>query len=289
MAQWKLSRRHPACVECGHVFEDGEAHFSRLEVNADGVARADVCRNCWPETSDPGWIWWRARRQAPTKKGLAVDWDVLTQVFESLGTKAEELRASGDSVPAASTAAESSSAESTVAEAPAVESPAAEASEDRVEGAAGEAASTDESSESDAPQPAEPELLHPAERLERLRYLLALLLIRKRRLMLVRAVRRGDGEALVLRRPRRTEQIEVRAFDLEPEQMDAVRAELQRLFEGEALDGGEVGEGAVEGGLDDGAGEDAEGGGDGSDDGDGALAAADPGEGGAAAAPTDPT
>jgi len=244
MAQWKLSRRHPACVTCERPFEDGEAHFSRLEITADGVERSDVCRACWPETSDPDWIWWRARRQVATKKGLAVDWEVLRQVFDSLGAKAEELRAAraegGDALAAGGG----------VVEVVAPAEPVAREDDDGSEGDADEA--TDEATDGSAGAEADdaPATLDPIERLEQLRYLLSLLLIRKRRLMLVRAVRRGDGEALVLRRPRRQEQIEVRAFDLEPEQMEAVRAELQRLFEGEALDGG------ADDGEDDGAGGD---------------------------------
>jgi TorA maturation chaperone TorD len=65
-----------------------------------------------------------------------------------------------------------------------------------------------------------------------LRYLLALLLVRKRRLLLVRATRVEQGEALVLRKPRRQEEQIVRAFDLPAERMDELRAELQKLFEG---------------------------------------------------------
>jgi len=243
MAQWKLSRRHPACVTCERPFEDGEAHFSRLEITAEGVERADVCRACWPETSDPDWIWWRARRQVATKKGLAVDWEVLRQVFDSLGTKAEELRA------ARAAGGEAFEGGGGVVEVVAPAEPVAREDGDGSEGDADEA--TDESAEAQADDA--PATLDPIERLEQLRYLLSLLLIRKRRLMLVRAVRRGDGEALVLRRSRRQEQIEVRAFDLEPEQMETVRAELQRLFEGEALDGDandgagdDEGEGAAE-------------------------------------------
>jgi len=159
MADWKLSRRHPACVTCEHVFDEGERHYSRLEVTVDQIQRQDVCGRCWPAEPEAGWIWWRARREAGRRTGLQVDWDVLERVFTLLGERTEE-------------------------------------------------------------------------RLCELRYLLALLLLRKRRLMLVRATRHGDGEALVLRRPRRKDEILVRSFDLAPERMDELRAELQRLFEG---------------------------------------------------------
>jgi hypothetical protein len=159
MADWKLSRRQPACVTCEHVFAEGERHFSRLEVTPEQLVRQDVCSRCWPAAPEEAWIWWRARREAGRKSGLQVDWDVLERIFGVLGTRVEA---------------------------------------------------------------------HFAE----LRYLLALLLVRKRRLLLVRATRVDDGEALVLRKPRRQEEQIVRAFDLPAERMDELRAELQKLFEG---------------------------------------------------------
>lgn len=70
------------------------------------------------------------------------------------------------------------------------------------------------------------------ERLEELRYLLSLLLLRKKRLKLARVRRTGAAELLVLRRPRRQEAHEVRVFDLQPERLGALRAELERIFEG---------------------------------------------------------
>ncbi|MEZ5979861.1 MAG: hypothetical protein R3F34_16845 [Planctomycetota bacterium] len=163
MADWKFSKRHPACVTCQREFSEGERHFSRIELGDEGIRREDVCSACWPKDPDPEWVWWRSRHEVARRTGLAVDWEVLERVFHMLGER-------------------------------------------------------------------------DAERLAQLRYLLSLMLVRKRRLLLVRAVRRGDGEALVLRRPRRQEEIEVATFDLEPERMDELRSELQVLFEGEELE-----------------------------------------------------
>ena len=70
------------------------------------------------------------------------------------------------------------------------------------------------------------------ERLKELRYLLSLLLMRKRRLKLVRVRRHAKGEAMVVRRPRRQEEQEVDVFDLTSERMDALRLELERIVEG---------------------------------------------------------
>jgi hypothetical protein len=68
-----------------------------------------------------------------------------------------------------------------------------------------------------------------------LRALLALLLLRKRRLKLERIARQGEQEWLVLRRPRRSEELLVRVVDLAPERQQALAQQLARVFEGEAL------------------------------------------------------
>ena len=68
--------------------------------------------------------------------------------------------------------------------------------------------------------------------LAELRYLLALLLMRKKRLKLVRILRRDDAEGMVMRRPRRDEALEVLVFDLTPERMAELREDLARIFEG---------------------------------------------------------
>ncbi|MEO0651005.1 MAG: hypothetical protein AAFZ65_10030, partial [Planctomycetota bacterium] len=74
------------------------------------------------------------------------------------------------------------------------------------------------------------------ERHRELRYVLCLLLMRKRRLLMNRAVRRKGGEFLLVRRPRRKDEIEVEVFDLSSDRLDEIRAGLQRLFEGEGLE-----------------------------------------------------
>ena len=70
------------------------------------------------------------------------------------------------------------------------------------------------------------------ERLQELRYLLSLLLLRKKRLKLVRVRRTAAAELMVMRRPRRTEEQEVRVFDLTSERTAVLRSELERIFEG---------------------------------------------------------
>lgn len=86
-------------------------------------------------------------------------------------------------------------------------------------------------------------------RLQELRYLLALLLLRKKRLKLVGLRRGPEGETFCLRRPRRQEEFEVQVFELDTERALALKAELARVFEGAGVEAlvapGERGEGAA--------------------------------------------
>ena len=73
-------------------------------------------------------------------------------------------------------------------------------------------------------------------RLSELRYLLALLLMRKKRLKLVGVRRTEAGEFLNVRRPRRQEEFEVQVFELDSERALVLKAELARIFEGAGVD-----------------------------------------------------
>lgn len=71
-----------------------------------------------------------------------------------------------------------------------------------------------------------------------LRYVLCLLLMRKRRLKLERVQRADDGEAMLVRRPRKKDLERVHVFDFGPERLDELRARLQAIFDGvESEDG----------------------------------------------------
>lgn len=67
--------------------------------------------------------------------------------------------------------------------------------------------------------------------LRELRYVLCLILMRKRRLKIERVARTEHGEALIVTRPRRRDVFEVDVFDFTPEQIDALRSRLQDVFE----------------------------------------------------------
>lgn len=68
-------------------------------------------------------------------------------------------------------------------------------------------------------------------RMLEMRYVLALLLMRKKRLKLVR-VARQPRESLVVRRPRREEELAVAVFDFSAERMEELRRELVEIFDG---------------------------------------------------------
>ncbi|MAE29604.1 MAG: hypothetical protein CMJ87_11605 [Planctomycetes bacterium] len=71
-----------------------------------------------------------------------------------------------------------------------------------------------------------------------LRYLLCLLLMRKRRLKVVKVKRTAEGEFFLVRRPRRKESLVVQVYDFSAERMAELRGQLQVVFEGLDPEGG---------------------------------------------------
>lgn len=68
--------------------------------------------------------------------------------------------------------------------------------------------------------------------LAELRYVLCLVLMRKRKLKIERVERDAEGEALIVSRPRRSDLYRVAVFDFSPEKVDELRSRLQEVFEG---------------------------------------------------------
>lgn len=69
-------------------------------------------------------------------------------------------------------------------------------------------------------------------KLRELRYVLCLILLRKRRLKVRQIVRDHEGESFIVHRPRQAESLSVFVFDFTPERIDQLRAELQHIFDG---------------------------------------------------------
>jgi len=68
--------------------------------------------------------------------------------------------------------------------------------------------------------------------LEELRYVLCLILMRKRRLRIERVERDGEREELIVTRPKREGTYTVAVFDFDPAKIDELRQRLQDVFEG---------------------------------------------------------
>jgi|GEM_PF-789631 len=65
-----------------------------------------------------------------------------------------------------------------------------------------------------------------------LRYVLCLLLMRKRRVKVEKVLREGDEEAFIVKRPRDDRRYKVFVYDFEVDRLDEVRAQLQAVFDG---------------------------------------------------------
>lgn len=70
------------------------------------------------------------------------------------------------------------------------------------------------------------------EKVRELRYLLCLILMRKRRLKLERVQRNAASPSMVVRRPRQKETFEVSVFEFSPERIEELRRDLLQIFEG---------------------------------------------------------
>ena len=73
---------------------------------------------------------------------------------------------------------------------------------------------------------------HEAVALLELRYVLCLILMRKRRLRIERVEREGDRESLIVARPRQETRFAVAVFDFGADKIEELRGRLQEVFEG---------------------------------------------------------
>ena len=65
-----------------------------------------------------------------------------------------------------------------------------------------------------------------------LRYVLCLLLMRKRRVKVEKILREGDSESFIVKRPRRDQRYQVYVFDFTEERMAEMREQLRAIFDG---------------------------------------------------------
>ncbi len=78
----------------------------------------------------------------------------------------------------------------------------------------------------------------PEQAVRELRFLLCLVLLRKKRLKVERIERGSEGESFVVKRPRRDERHQVYVFDFDAARMQELRTKLQAIFDGADLEDG---------------------------------------------------
>jgi hypothetical protein len=211
MAKWQIGRHVPKCATCETEFKDGDRLYSLLQVSDDGLERQDLCVRCYSDEAVANAVfWWRTRHQVEEQRGLKLDLEAIEALFLALdphrasqGTQAAE---DGDEPNEAAT-----------------RDATADQDEHDSEAASAVTASSMASG------------LPINERLLELRYLICLVLLRKRRLKVTKVARsyRGEvGEFFLVKRPRRQEELAVRVFDFDADKIAALRADLQRIFEG---------------------------------------------------------
>ncbi|MFT4537638.1 MAG: hypothetical protein ACI835_000068 [Planctomycetota bacterium] len=241
MAVWKIERRKADCAgpACGREFEEGDRHISCLVLRTGEFVREDLCLSCW-----------KARQEA-MKNGEAL---VSEPVAEPDSASGEGAAQDGEALTTEPEAAEATTS-ADAAPAP--------------EGADGSATEATEATEAGVESDVNGEELfwwktrHSVNKkrtvqldlasLERLfvqlegreevkvrelRYILCLLLMRKRRLKVEKVDRGAEGESFIVKRPRVDERYRVWVYDFDAERMDAVRAQLQAVFDGAETDAG---------------------------------------------------
>ena len=201
MSAWTIDKRVPACGSCGHEFADGEALWSLLAIDEEGLSRRDRCAACRSDDElDAALFWWKTRHREAKQKGLQLDLEAIEALFLALGETTEPSAPSGDELELAEPE-------------PGLDPDVARA---RAEAAAASEA-------------------RRLERLRQLRYLMCLILLRKRRVKVVKVAREHAGrkaEFFLCKRPRRDELLAVEVFDFDAATMEALRGDLRRIFEG---------------------------------------------------------
>lgn len=211
-SEWRIHRKRGECVDCGRPFEDGERVLSSLVVREDELARLDRCPPCHGKA-----------RQAEMPAGGASGDEARDGAPGAAGRSGEA--AGGDT---AGSGSENQGAEERFSA----------GAETVLYWWAGRFRAERKLALQLDLESLERLFLDLADREERLlrelRYLVTLLLMRKRRLKLI-GVRRGrQGEAMLVRRPRRQESLEVFVCDLDSERMGLLRERLQDLLDGAA-------------------------------------------------------
>ncbi len=203
MKSWKITRRDGVCAACERSFDDGESIVSSLSVGPEGLERAEHCVH-----------WWEGRAEGCATQECS---GACTARVAELASKAEASEAGLQPESAGGDTSElfwwygknRTDRKRTVQ----LDLGSLERLFLELEG-------------------------RTEQGLRELRYVLCLLLMRKRLLKVEKLLRNEEGEAFVVRRPRRDERYTVYVFDFSEERMAEMRTELQAIFDGAEAEGG---------------------------------------------------
>jgi hypothetical protein len=201
MAKWKVERRGGGCAACKKEFVHHETIQSVLEVAEQGLLRQDFCAGCWQAGKAGEGLGGelRAGHEGSVEPGAMVASEVGSVVRPAVG----------------------SSPGSNFRERFWWSSRHQEVAEKAVRM---DLEVLDQLFDSLAPC--------KETRLQEIRYVVCLLLLRKRRLKVMRVVREQGSEAFLVKKPRLEELHRVEVFDFVPERMESLRHELQALLDG---------------------------------------------------------
>ena len=207
MSRWKIERRGPGCHECDRPFEDGERHACSLTLvpfaeTEEGIAQAESAAQAEAKGAQPK-AKGKAAKANPAPESPDPDDEILVRRDLCSGCW------QGD------------------------EAPEREADLFWWFTRHQEKVSRSVSLDLDSLEQLFLQLEGKGERpVRELRYVLCLLLMRKRRIKVERVLRDEAGESFLVKRPRRDERYKVFVYDFDAERMAEIRDELQAIFDG---------------------------------------------------------
>jgi len=203
MGNWKIGSRGGTCGACARDFTEAERHVSTLVVNEEAqLLREDLCSACWTPPAD-----------------------ALSDEDGIDGDQADDDR-SGDQ--AEGSESQGGAPAGTSAEQPLFWWFTRYFEEKKKKTLQLDLAALEQIFVSLEGREEEP--------VRELRYLLCLILMRKRRVKLEKLERGAEGESFLVKRPRRDQRFRVFVFDFSPERIAELRTQLQALFDGADLE-----------------------------------------------------
>ncbi len=195
---WQMPRAGHACASCARSFNPDETFRASLYETPAGYERRDFCLTCTPPSQPPAVGTWKARRAAPAAKPTRTfDRQAMYQLFVQLADSSDSSEPPDSSAHPAAEPTDSSGGQD-----PGVNTGAGVARTDQTQ----------------------------------LRFVLALLLWRKRVLKFTGAVESDQGEGWEFVAPAAGETHRVRRPPLAEDQLEHLSNQLEQLLSGESGD-----------------------------------------------------